>query len=276
MAKYIVRHTDGSTDGPLTSAELMSLAYEGRIGADDQIAQVGDSRWIPATRVGGIREIIEQLTPLFEESESQPPAAPEIAPSNARAAESASTPLPTPATAAATPPMTPIIDDSPLAPPTRAPSRQTPVPQYPILRCVAGWIAWYGWIIIGLALGLTVFLTVLLTLLLFRVTLDPVQTAAVFTMCIAGGVAIGLAIRTASTKGSHIVGWAALVALLPVLPSLGIWMQDGLAGLASLFGSLWLAAATLGAVILGMVMIAISELFIAHADIATNSWKRLA
>ena len=63
MSKYLIRRPNGSTEGPYTAAELRTLAYEGQLTDADQISPLGETRWVSARKVGGIREILEALAP---------------------------------------------------------------------------------------------------------------------------------------------------------------------------------------------------------------------
>ena len=74
MSKYLIRRLDGTTEGPYTAAELRTLAYEGQLTDADQISPLGETRWVSARKVGGIREILEMLAPPpAAPAEAQPP-----------------------------------------------------------------------------------------------------------------------------------------------------------------------------------------------------------
>lgn len=52
--RYMVRHVDGSKSGPLTKAALKSLAADGTVSPDDEIAIEGSDKWLPAWKAKGL------------------------------------------------------------------------------------------------------------------------------------------------------------------------------------------------------------------------------
>lgn len=58
MSKYQLRRANGTIEGPMSSSELRALASAGQIAATDEICVIGTNRWVPASRVSGIKEII--------------------------------------------------------------------------------------------------------------------------------------------------------------------------------------------------------------------------
>jgi len=258
MSKYMVRKANGTTDGPFTSAELKTLAYEGGLSLTDMISPVGESKWVAASRVGGIREILEQMAP----------------PASTYAVEADAKPE-----AAAAPPLTPLTPSSESLS-RLSPREKAAIPQYAILRSVAEMVAWYGWLIIGSAFGIAIFATFIIAGAYYGGAIDPWVIGTVLVLSIAAGFVFAITIRRGAATGSKIIRWSVLIALAPMFPTMGLWAKSG-AGFspgALLTGELSLALFSvllmLSAVIGGMVIIAVSEFFVAHADIATNSWRR--
>ena len=258
MSKYMVRKANGTTDGPFTSAELKTLAYEGGLSLTDMISPVGESKWVAASRVGGIREILEMMAP----------------PARANAADAPAQPEP-----AAAPPLTPRLPSSESMS-RLSPREQAAIPQYAILRSVAEMVAWYGWLIIGSAFGIAIFATFMIAGAYYGGTIDPWVIGTVLAVSLAAGFVFAITIRRGAATGSKIIRLSILIALAPMFPTMGLWVKSG-AGFtpsALLTGQLSFAFASvllmLTVVIGAMVIIAVSEFFVAHADIATNSWKR--
>jgi|GEM_PF-5038977 len=136
MSKYLVRRANGVTDGPFSSSQLRELAYEGHLTASDEISPMGETRWVSASKVGGIKEILEMLSP--PEGSTAPP---ELAPEQL-------SPIP-------------IMEQSPNAPQDPAAAFDRPVPsssprssvehaspkRYGMLRFGASSLAAYGWLL---------------------------------------------------------------------------------------------------------------------------------
>jgi hypothetical protein len=55
---YHVRKPDGSIEGPFSSQDLRSRARAGLIDGRDVVQREGESVWVRAAKVGGIREIL--------------------------------------------------------------------------------------------------------------------------------------------------------------------------------------------------------------------------
>ncbi len=249
MSKYMVRKANGTTDGPFTSAELKTLAYEGGLSLTDMISPVGESKWVAASRVGGIREILEQMAP----------------PASTYAVEADAKPE-----AAAAPPLTPLTPSSESLS-RLSPREKAAIPQYAILRSVAEMVAWYGWLIIGSAFGIAIFATFMISGEYYGGTIDPWAIGIVLVLSLVAGFVLAITIRRGAATGSKIIRWSALIALAPMIPTLAVSLKFGLRFTPSMLlqGLLMLTI-----VIVGMVIIAVSEFFVAHADIATNSWRR--
>lgn len=254
MANYRIQRLDGTLEGPFSSADLKNLASSGRISPADRVAVDGSDRWVPAARVNGIREILEARAVAPDGPEPEPPTA--TIPLEPRA-------------------IPPIPSRS--APSTTYASDPDP-PQYGMLRCVAGWIIFYGWLVV--ALGFT--FSYLMTVLLARSAMGSGTPwsggfiAIIVLLCLAAGAATTAAVRSFANRNSRVTGVFGAVVLLPIVP----FTLDGIrkGTISTLEGILLLqiVGTSLSSLIVGSALVAIGEFLVAHADIATNSWRRAA
>jgi hypothetical protein len=255
MANYRLQRLDGTIDGPLTSAELKDLASRGQISPADRVAPEGSDRWVPAMRVNGIREILEARA---------------IADDSPGAAEFESTiPLQSP------------IRESPYdatRPESRSPSATSAShaspPQYGVLRCVAGWIIAYGWLVIAIGFAFSFFVTVLLArdAMGSETTWSGGFIAIIVLLCLAAGIAVAFAAHSFAHRGDRLTAAFATVVLLPVVPFMINGIREGTISTSEGLVFLQVILGSLSILILGSVLVAVGEFLVAHADIATNSW----
>jgi hypothetical protein len=254
LANYRLQRLDGTIEGPLTSSELKELASRGRISPADRVAPDGTDRWVPAMRVNGIREILESRALSQPEPDFTAPqeAIPLETADLAKTREISRT-SGTPSTA--------------LSPAT--------APQYNVLRCVSGWLVVYGWLVVTGGIFYSYFFTILLG----REFLgqdppgSPGYIAGLVLLCIVASLATTAMFRRLAQKSSRLTGVFAATAFLPLVPFVGIVFQKDTippeAGV-SVFQSV---GASVLSLILGSVLVAVGEFLLAHADIATNSWR---
>lgn len=264
MSKYRVRRMDGRIEGPMTSAELRALAATGRLQPTDEIGVEGNGRWTPAARVAGIREhLVRSDAAAVTTVEPEPDwGAIDLRPG---------------VTAVASPAR--ATDAGPHAAHARRGAgggngdaehgSVLTVPQYGILRYVAEAIAAFGWLIIGLALVISILAT------LIELTFMPPWAALI--LAAPAGIGLVILMRRLAAQTSK-AGWIALAVFLPLLPGLTTAANAArgdpellilkLAPTMSLIGSLFAIA------MFGLFGVAMGEFFNAHADIASNSWRR--
>lgn len=241
MPNYRIQRMDGSFEGPLTSRELKNLASQGRIGPADRISPDGSDRWIPAMRVNGIREILEARAIRDE-----------------------------------TPPELENEEPGEIPPPVSARRSGAAAPEYGLLRHVAGWIGFHGWLAIAVGFAYSYLMTVLFV----RGAMGETGAwsggffAIILLLCLAGGVLTAAGARAFARRGDPKSGLFGAAALLPIIPLIvggiragAVSTVDGLLLLQVLAAS-WLALA------FGSVLVAIGEFLPAHADLARNSWGR--
>lgn len=269
MAKYLVRRPNGRIEGPYTSSELRTIAHEGRLSADDMVSPEGESNWVSTMRVRGIREILDLLAP--------PAPSPRVEPAiPAGAAMAAGSALPS-------------DDDDPygiasLPPVARrsaAGSRiaDKEIPNYSVLRCVAGWLSAYGWIIVALTLGAAIFIACKWS---FEFLAGDIEMEFLAVLLIASLV-LGFVFAQFMRKGSHskpVNPWFIALVMLPLVPALLTALRAGVIKAPAMLGlfmtpPLMVVGSLLVTLVGGMLLIAIGQFAVAHADIATNSWKRL-
>lgn len=252
MANYRMQRLDGTVEGPFSSADLKDLASRGRISPADRVALDGSDRWVPATRVNGIREILEARALAPDPPEPEPATIPlerrEIPPLPSRSA----------------PPSSYGADPDP--------------PQYGVLRCVAGWVIFYGWLIVALGFTFSYFMTVLLGRAAMNsdTPLSGGFIAIIVLLCLAAGAATAAAVRSFANRSDRLTGAFGAVVLLPIVP----FMIDGIrkGSISPLEGIvlLQIIGTSLSALIIGSAFVAVGEFLVAHADIATNSWRHAA
>jgi hypothetical protein len=259
MATYRIQRLDGSVAGPLTSSQLKELAAAGRISPADRVAPDGTDRWVPAMRVNGIREILEAraIASADESTESERPQDP----IPLQPAEPDRIPAP-PASSAmpARPPSIPGIADP---------------PRYGVLRCVAGWITLYGWLIISIGFSFSYFMTVMVARNLLGQD-SPWSggfLAIVVLLCFAAGVATASAVRRFANRADNLTAAFAAVILLPLVPFMIDGIRKGAITPAEGLSLLQTVGTSLSALIAGSIIVAAGEFLVAHADIATNSWQ---
>jgi hypothetical protein len=253
---YRIQRADGSIEGPFSAAVLRSLAEQGRIGQADRISPDGSDRWFPATRVKGIRENLEPLIL----TENLPPIGSESTP------DPLGHPGPSPQVQAPTP----DVDRSAIQL-----ARTHSQPRYGVLRCVAGWLASYGWLVISL--GFTI--SFLATAVLGFDALDPetpwsAGTVVIVTLnCLAAGTAVMLASRSFARRGDPLTAGFGVVVLLPVVPFTIDGIRENAVSIPDAIVFLQAILLSLSTLISGSILIAAGEFLTAHADIATNSWR---
>jgi len=57
--RYVVRHTDGTRSGPISSPGLKDMARNGILTSDDLVQREGSTDWVPARKVKGLHEFLE-------------------------------------------------------------------------------------------------------------------------------------------------------------------------------------------------------------------------
>ncbi|MFM7052876.1 MAG: DUF4339 domain-containing protein [Planctomycetota bacterium] len=267
----MVRRTNGRIEGPYTSAELRAIAHEGRLSSEDMVSREGESNWVSTMRVHGIREILELLAPppvpmAFDEPD--PPAS---------AVKRSSQQFP------------PEDDEAfgsseSMAEPRRRPSASkasdTEIPHYSVLRCVAGWLSTYGWIIVALALGASIFVT---CKAFFEFIAGRIDIGLLIALLVASLVLgfLSASLMRRQSQSKPVNPWFIAMVFMPLVPTslevLRAGAFDKPAVLALVFTPILAVVGTLvGALVTGMLLIAVGQFAVAHADIATNSWKRLA
>jgi hypothetical protein len=291
MPKFEIRRSGGRVQGPFSGTEIRAMAESGRIAPTDELRSQGSEKWIPASKVRGVREHLPPGSLDFSgfdvggapSPDPQPFGAPDWVdpePPPAAASEPAEEPLPSSA-----PPVggTPRTDGG--SPPTTAPvsGEGGYVPQYGVLRWWARSFERWGWRLVRLALAVCAGLSVgtLFAILARRwtdmgargdalavATGGAVVVATISADLLLGGVIQGMKSRAALDQPflRPIVLMITVPLVLAALTSLvGGYLSVGFL-VATLLG-LSLAATGFGLVIFG-------EWLFAHADIASNSWRR--
>jgi len=56
MPKFEIRRSDGRVQGPFSGTEIRAMAESGRIAPTDELRSQGSEKWVPASKVRGVRE----------------------------------------------------------------------------------------------------------------------------------------------------------------------------------------------------------------------------
>jgi hypothetical protein len=261
MSKYLVRRASGVTDGPFSSSQLRELAYEGRLTAADEISPMGETRWVSASKVGGIKEILEMLSPP-EADARHPELQPEPAP-----------PTPVSGQPVHGSPQSVAAPDLPVqAVPLHAQARHETPKRYGMLRFGASSLAAYGWLLMGLCFIAAVACS---GVVLFEASNFP----WILILSIFVGFGYMLFMRNLA-KSTEYAGSMIIIVFLPALAATAAAIRDGANSVELFIGyaaqSFIITGSLFSTVMIALFVIALGEYFTAHADMATNSWHRRA
>lgn len=284
MPKFEIRRSDGRIQGPFSGTEIRAMAESGRIAPTDELRSQGSEKWVPASKVRGVREHLSPGTLDFSgfdaggtpSPDPQSFGAPDWSdpePSPAFASEPAEAPPPPPAPPAGGAP--PTDGGSPPTPPPVS-GEGGYVPQYGVLRSWARWFERFGWRVVRLSMALAAGSVVGGVVLLVMdgsrnsIAVAPIAAFATLIGCWFPLAATVRWMKSRAALDQPFLLPIALVVLVPlVLAGSTIWFNY--------FASMAFAGAAGYGLVLaatGFGMVIIGEWLFAHADIASNSWRR--
>ncbi len=290
MPKFEIRRSDGRVQGPFSGTEIRAMAESGRIAPTDELRSQGSEKWVPASKVRGVREHLAPepldysgLNPENAPANDDPwePAPAESAadadPSQARASgttEAEAPPSPSASRGAEPPPAA----GPPPSPGVGSAVELGYIPQYGVLRSWARWFERWGWRFVRLALAVAAGGSVaVVAVVMTRWNLGR-DAFAVGGICglvatIAGWFLLGGVIRWMKARAALDQPFLLPITLIVLVPlalaAASVWFDRE----ASL-GFVFAAGQGLVIAVTGFGMVILGEWLFAHADIASNSWRR--